>query len=88
MSLGALVYLLCALTAFACFALLWRAWRANRVSLLFWSALCFAGLTVSNFILIVDKLLLPGVDLTPLRSVVSLAALLLLIFGLVWGDDR
>lgn len=89
MSLGALIYLLCALTALACFALLWRAWRANRASLLFWSALCFAGLTASNILLVIDKLVLPdSIDLSALRGFVTLAALLLLIFGLVGGDER
>ncbi len=86
--MGPLIYLLCALTAFACFGLRWRGWRANRAPLLLWSALCFAGLTVSNVLLVVDKLALPQVDLTPLRSVVTLAALLLLIIGLVGGDER
>jgi len=86
--MGALIYFMCALTALSCFGLLWRAWRANRASLLFWSALCFAGLTASNVLLVIDKLALPEVDLMPLRTGVTLAALLLLIFGLVWGDDR
>lgn len=86
--MGPLIYLLCALTAFACFGLLWRGWRANRAPLLLWSALCFAGLTVSNVLLVVDKLALPQVDLTPLRSAVTLGALLLLIIGLVGGDER
>jgi hypothetical protein len=86
--MGSLIYLLCALTAFACFGLLLRAWRTNRAPLLFWSALCFAGLTVSNVLLVVDKLVLPDVDLTPLRSVVTLASLLLLIVGLVGGGER
>ena len=86
--MGALIYFLCALTALACFALLWRAWRTNRASLLLWAALCFAGLTASNVLLVVDKLLLPDVDLTPLRSAVTLGSLLLLIFGLMGGNDR
>jgi hypothetical protein len=86
--LGAVTYLLCAITAFTCFALLWRGWRANRAALLFWSALCFAGLTVSNVLLVIDKLVLPDVDLSPFRLAITLAALLLLIFGLVWGDDK
>lgn len=87
--MGPLIYLMCALTAFACFALLWRAWRANRATLLFWSALCFAGLTASNVLLVVDKLVLPTeVDLTPLRLAVTLGALLLLIWGLVGGKDQ
>lgn len=86
--MGPLIYLLCALTAFACFGLLWRGWRTNRAPLLLWSALCFAGLSVSNVLLVVDKLALPDVDLTPLRSMVTLGALLLLIIGLVGGDER
>jgi len=86
--MGALIYFLCALTAFACFALLWRGWRANRAKLLFWSALCFAGLTASNVLLVIDKLVLPTVDLSPVRLGITLAALILLIFGLVWGDER
>ncbi len=86
--MGPLIYFLCALTAFACFALLLRGWRSNGAPLLFWSSLCFAGLTVSNVLLVLDKLALPDVDLTPLRSTVTLASLLLLIVGLVGGGER
>lgn len=87
--MGALIYFLCALTALACFALLWRGWRSNGAALLFWSALCFAGLSASNVLLVVDKLVLPAdADLTPVRLVITLSAVLLLVFGLVWGDDR
>ncbi len=85
--MGPLIYFMCALTAFACFVLLWRSWRANRAPLLFWSALCFAGLTMSNVLLVVDKLFVAQ-DLTPYRLAVTLIALSLLVFGLVWGDDR
>jgi hypothetical protein len=89
MMLGAVIYLLCAVTALACFALLWRAWRSTGAALLFWSGLCFAGLTVSNVLLVVDKLVFPTqVDLSGLRLGTSLAAVLLLLFGLIWGDDR
>lgn len=87
--MAALTYFLCALTALACFALLWRGWRSNGAPLLFWSALCFAGLSLSNVLLVIDKLVLPTeVDLTPIRLVITLASVLLLVFGLVWGDDR
>ena len=87
--MGTLVYFLCAATAFTCFALLWRGWRSSGGVLLFWSSLCFAGLTVSNVLLVVDKVVLgPDVDLTELRSALTLASLALLIFGLVWGDER
>jgi hypothetical protein len=83
-----LIYGLCALTAFGCFLLLYRGWRSNRTALLLWSALCFAGLTLSNVVLVVDKLVLVDRDLTTFRLVITLAAVLLLVFGLVWGDDR
>lgn len=87
--LGALIYFLCALTAFGCFFLLWRGWRSSRAKLLFWSALCFAGLTVSNILLVIDKLVLPTeVDLSTLRSCATLGSLLLLVFGLIGGDDK
>lgn len=86
--MGPLIYFMCALTAFACFALLWRSWRANRVALLFWSAMCFAGLTMSNVLLVVDKLVVLDHDFTTERLAITLVALALLVFGLVWGDDR
>lgn len=86
---AAIIYFLCALTAFVCFALLWRGWGASRGPLLFWSALCFAGLTISNVLLVVDKLVFPTeIDLGAFRLMITLGAVLLLIFGLVWGDDR
>ena len=86
--MAATTYLLCALTALTCFVLLWRGWRGTRSTLLFWSGLCFAGLTASNFLLVADKLILPEVDLTTLRLFVTLGALLLLLVGLIGGDER
>jgi hypothetical protein len=83
---AAAIYLLCAVTAFACFALLFRSWRRTRARLLFWSALCFAGLSVNNALLVADKLLLPNTDLTLLRLVAGLVSVLLLLFGLVWEE--
>ena len=81
------IYLLCALTSLACFGLLMRSWRLSRSRLLFWSALCFAVLSLNNLLLVVDKLLLPATNLTTLRLVTSLAALLLLLFGLIWEEE-
>jgi hypothetical protein len=82
-----IIYFLCMLTSLACFGLLLRAWRSSRSRLLFWSALCFAGLTLNNFLLVIDKLVLPAVDLTALRLVVALVAPLLLLFGLIWEEE-
>jgi hypothetical protein len=86
--MGALIYLLCALTALIAFVLLLRGWRATGAPMLLWSSLCFAGLTASNFLLVADKLFLPDVNLLTLRLVVSLGAMLCLLYGLIWGDDR
>ncbi|WP_411885295.1 DUF5985 family protein [Polaromonas sp. YR568] len=85
--MAAVIYLLCALTCLACFGLLFRAWRSSRTPLLFWSALCFAGLSVNNFLLVVDRLVLPAVDLSTWRLATGLVALLLLLFGLIWEED-
>jgi hypothetical protein len=82
-----LIYSLCMLTSLACFALLWRGWLNSRSRLLFWSALCFAGLSLNNFLLVIDKLVLPAVDMTLLRLTVALAAPLLLLFGLIWEEE-
>lgn len=85
--MAASIYLLCALTCLACFGFLFRAWRSNRTRLLFWSALCFAGLSINNFLLVVDRLVLTSLDLSTWRLAVALLALLLLLFGLIWEEE-
>jgi hypothetical protein len=85
--MAALIYSLCALTSLACSLLLWRAWLRAGHRLLFWSALCFAGLTLNNVLLVVDKLVLREMDLTTWRLVAALAAVLLLLVGLIWEDE-
>lgn len=82
-----IIYSLCMLTSLACFGLLLRGWRSSGSRLLFWSALCFAGLTVNNFLLVIDKLVLPAADLSMLRLTVALVAPLLLLFGLIWEEE-
>ncbi|RYY94020.1 MAG: hypothetical protein EOO24_25630 [Comamonadaceae bacterium] len=86
--MGALIYSLCALTSVTCLVLLWRSWRASGARLLFWSALCFAALSVNNVLLVVDRVILPvEVTLYTWRLVAAFAAVVLLLFGLIWGDD-
>lgn len=84
---GPLIYLLCALTALLCAALLLRAYARSRYRLLLWSGLCFAGLTVNNFILVLDKVVLPETDLSLARSMTALLAMAVLIYGLIF-DER
>lgn len=78
------VYVLCAFTSGVCALLLIRNYRATRSGLLLWSSLCFVGLTLNNVLLFVDRVVLPDVPLDLLRSSVALAAMLLLVFGLIW----
>ena len=79
-----LIFLLCALTSFACTAMLLRAYLRSRARLLLWSGLCFAGLALNNILLVVDKRVVPTMDLSLWRSVPALAGLALLLYGLVW----
>jgi cytochrome bd-type quinol oxidase subunit 2 len=78
------VYLACALTSLACALLLLRAYRQRRTRLLLWSSLCFAGLTVNNMLLHADFVLVPNADLALWRAASGLAAMLVLVYGLVW----
>jgi hypothetical protein len=86
--MAALIYSLCALTSLAAAVLLWRAWFRSRLPLLFWSALCFLFLTANNVVLVLDKVVWPvEVDLRLWRLAISLAAVTVLLVGLVWEDD-
>ncbi|NBD10512.1 MULTISPECIES: DUF5985 family protein [Corallococcus] len=78
------VYILCALTSAACAVLLLRAWRRTRMKLLLYSGLCFVFFTVNNVLLFVDLVLIPAGDLTMARTVTSLVASGVLLFGLIW----
>ena len=80
----AAVYILSAATCLACAILLTRGYARSRVRMLMWSAICFAGLTVSNVLLVIDLLLFPEFDLSMLRLLVSDLSLATLVFGLIW----
>lgn len=81
--MAAVIYTLCMLTALACAWLLLQAWRRSGYRLLLWSGLCFAGLTLNNLILVIDKLVLPDVDLSLWRTSLALLAMALLLYGLI-----
>jgi hypothetical protein len=78
------VYLLCGVTSIVCAILLLRGYRRSRTGLLFWSSLCFVGLAVNNVLLFVDLVIVPTTDLSDLRGLIALAAMMTLLFGLVW----
>jgi hypothetical protein len=86
--MAAVIYSMCALTSVTCLVLLWRSWRASGARLLFWSALCFAALSVNNVLLVLDHVVwLVEIDLAIPRLLAALVAVLLLLFGLIWEEE-
>lgn len=80
-----IVYILCALTSLVCAILLGRAYRRNSVPLLFWSALCFAGITLTNVLLCIDLLFLGAdVSLASIRAGIALLSVGLLLYGMIF----
>lgn len=86
--MAGIIYLLCALTAFACSWMLLRSYIQHRHRLLLWSGLCFAGMFLNNIILVFDKLLFPDINLSTWRLLAGLMALLLLLYGLIWEGEE
>lgn len=83
--MAGLIYMLCALTALLCAWLLLKAYRRSRYKLLLWSGLCFVVLTVNNMLLVIDKLVIPSIDMSMWRLVTALIAILILLYGLIWN---
>ena len=82
-----IVYLLCFLTAAACAVLLARTYWRTGMRLLLWSALCFLFLATNSLVVIVDLLVLRDVDLSLLRTLLSLAAVCVLLYGFIWDRE-
>lgn len=85
--MAALTYSLCALTALLCTVLLLSGYLRSRYRLLLWSGLCFAGLTLNNMLLVMDKILFPDIDFSLARSLAALCAMTILLFGLIWEAE-
>lgn len=82
-----LIYALCALTALACAVMLLLGARRTGSRMLLWSGLCFCGLALTNGMVALDALLPHGPTvLGPLRLGISLAALMLLLYGLIFEE--
>lgn len=82
-----LVNILGSLTAGICALLLLRAYARVRQRLLLWSGLCFAGLTLSNVLLVVDLAVVPEFSIYVWRLAVAALSLLLLVYGLIFESD-
>jgi hypothetical protein len=84
----ATVYVLCFLTSAACTWMLGRSYLHGRARLLLWSAVCFALLSANNLVLVLDLVVLPDIDLKLPRLILSLAAIVSLIWGFVWEGEE
>ncbi|MGB9029837.1 MAG: DUF5985 family protein [Acidobacteriaceae bacterium] len=87
-SIAPAVYILGFLVTLACGVLLFRAYSAVGKRLLLWSAVCFCGLALSNLLVFVDLVLLPQIDLYPLRLLTAAASMLILLYGLIWEGQQ
>jgi hypothetical protein len=80
-----IVYVLCFLTSAACAWMLERSHVRTGARLLLWSAACFALLALNNLLVVLDLVIWPDdVDLRLLRLIVSLIAILALLWGFIW----
>lgn len=79
-------YVLCAVTALACGILLLRGYWRSRTRLLLWTGLFFLAMVAENVALFVDLVVFPEVDvgLLTVRRVIGLAAVAVLVYGLIW----
>jgi hypothetical protein len=77
------VYVLCMLTSAFCAVLLLREYRRTASRLLLWSSLSFVGWAVNHALVFMDLVVLPDIDLAPLRTLTAVVAISLLLYGLV-----
>ena len=80
------IYLLCAATCLGCAVLLLRGYKRTGVRLLLWSGLCFALLMLENLCGYVDIAIVPEMNLIFWRRLPGLAAMGVMVFGLIWDS--
>lgn len=81
------IFILCILTSLASAWLLLRSYRRTGFRLLFWSGLCFTAMTFNNVLLLLDRIVLPHVNLMGWRLGSALVAVSLLLYGLITEKD-
>jgi hypothetical protein len=81
---AATIYVLCACASAICTALLGRGYVRTRTRLLLWTGVCFFFLCVNSVLLVADRLIWSGTDLSLARGITGLVGLAALVVGLVW----
>lgn len=85
--MSVLIYSLCAMTSFFCAWLLLRAYREQPSTLMFWFGVFFAVQACNDVFLVVDKLVMPDIDLSLYRYAVGLMAVGVLLYGLIMRTE-
>ena len=81
------LYILTCITTLLCAILLLRAFVQVRKRLLFWSGLCFVGLTISNIFVVADFVLFPNVDFYTYRLGSKAISMACILYGLLWESE-
>lgn len=81
------IYILGGAVCLLCGILLLRGYSAGRQRMLLWSGVCFLGLSLSNFLVFVDLIIFPEIDLYPLRLTSAAAAMAVMLYGLIWEGE-
>lgn len=79
-AVGVLISILCA-------GLLIRSYRAQKTPLLLWCSLCFAGLALNSVLLFTDLFVVPELSLELVRNATALVSLVLMLVGLILGEE-
>jgi hypothetical protein len=85
--MASVVYALCAVASLLCAFLLLRGYRATHAKLLLWKTLGFFLIALNNVLLVVDKVLLPDVNMAIIRILPALLGMVVILVGLVWHAD-
>ena len=82
-----LIYVLCLGACVLCAYLLLRGYRRSGTRLLLWTGLCFALLSINNLAVLLDLAVFVEEDLQVWRHAASLAAVTVLLVGLIWESE-
>jgi hypothetical protein len=85
--IAVIVYFLCFATSAGCGILLVRSYLRTRTTLLLWTATCFVFLALNNFLVLIDLVYLPNVDLQFVRLAANIVGLSTLLYGFIWEAD-
>lgn len=82
-----IIYSMCGVTSLFCAWLLIRAYREKHIGLLLWVGLFFVIQACANVILVIDKLVIPTIDFSLVRTIIMLVGVGVLLYGLIMRTE-